>query len=439
MRRAAVVLLLAGCSARMGTPPAQTLPSLFDVDADKAAAGYQLLTVGSVSPPAISRAAMEQLWLVWDGGYEGDYWTAFRKRYGLHEAPFDNDGLPMGIRPVGQYVTFDCLLCHASTVAGQAVIGAANSTLDVQSLLDDMVKAAQLVGVKPPFVLTQRTQAAGAVDAVGMAFAFGEAYYDVPPGTLNQNCGWERAPAWWQLQHKTRAFNDGSGEAPGFRTMAGTLLAFGLTVDQIMSRASEFEDIGNWILQLGPPPSPFVSFDLDRWQHGKELFDKTCGSCHGTYGDGGSFPDEVIAASDVGTDPLRVDAFRQTEVDAINTTWLGTPPLTKTNGYLAPTMIGIWARAPYFHNGSVPDLMGVLDSKSRPAVWRRTGIEAADWDADRVGWRWDVPAAMPPVDTVEYRRIYDTSRPGLSNTGHTYGDALSDGERNDLLVYLKSL
>jgi hypothetical protein len=46
---------------------------------------------------------------------------------------------------------------------------------------------------------------------------------------------------------------------------------------------------------------------------------------------------------------------------------------------------------------------------------------------------------MPPVDTVEYRRIYDTSRPGLSNAGHTYGDGLSDGDRGALLEYLKSL
>ena len=431
---------LIGCAPAMGIPEPQGLPVLHPYDAARAEHGHQLLTVDTVSSAAVPRAGIENLWLVWEDGYTGDYWAAFRARYGLHEARFDNDGLPMGIRPVGKYVTFDCLLCHASTVAGQAVIGVANSTLDVQSLLDDLEKAAAAIGVKPPVTLRDRTAAAGAVDAVGMAFAFGETYYGAPEGTLNKNCGWERAPAWWQLKHKKRAFNDGSGESPGFRTMAGTLLAFGLTIDQIAARADDFEDIGNYILSLEPPASPFGKLDLGKLSDGRKVFDKTCGGCHGTYGgDTASFPDVIVDAHDVGTDPMREELFRSQEVDAINSTWLGQPNLTKTNGYLSPTLVGIWARAPYFHNGSVPDLVGVLDSSSRPSVWRRTGVGAADWDMERIGWRYDVPTDMPDPNTLAGRKIYDTKRAGLSNAGHTYGDALSAVDRAAVLEYLKSL
>jgi hypothetical protein len=440
---AMTVATLAACASepRLGMPPEEALPVVHPYDAMRAERGYQLLTETTVSLPAVPRVGIDNLWVVWPEATPGpDYWGTFRKRYGMHEAPFDNDGLPLGIRPVGQYVTFDCLLCHASTVAGKVVLGVANSTLDVQSFLDDLEKAAKLIGATPPVTLRNRTGAAGAVDAVGMAFAFGESYYDVPPGTLNKDCGWERAPAWWQLKNKKRAFNDGTGEAPAFRTMAGTLLAFGQTVEQIAAREAEFTDIGHWILSLEAPRWPFGDLDLDRWERGKTVYAETCAQCHGTNDKtSGSFPDKIVDAVEVGTDPLRTEAFRELEVAALNSTWFGSPPMTDTHGYLAPTLEGIWARAPYLHNGSVPDLMSLLDSKTRPAVWRRTGIGEAEWDKERVGWRYDVPSETPEPDTIEARRIYDTRKPGLSAAGHDYADVLSDDDRRALLEYLKSL
>ena len=84
-------------------------------------------------------------------------------------------------------------------------------------------------------------------------------------------------------------------------------------------------------------------------------------------------------------------------------------------------------------------LTSVLDSKSRPTLWRRTGSGAADYDEVRVGWRYDVPADGGDPKTIEGRKIYDTGRPGLHNTGHTYGDALTTEERAAVIEYLKSL
>jgi hypothetical protein len=421
-----------------------SLPVLHPFDPARAESGHNWLTVDTVSEPVVPRVGIENLWVVWPGGLNGDYWTSFRKRYGLHEAPFDNDGLPMGIRAKGEYVTFDCLLCHGGVVAGQPTIGVANSMLDVQGLLDDLEAAAKLAGLKAPLQLRNRTGAAGATDAVGMAFAFGEQLYGVPPGTLNKDVGFERAPAWWQLKYKRHAFNDGSAESPGFRTMAGTLLAFGLSLDQIAARGDEFVDIGNYILSLEPPAWRGPAIDETRWAKGRDLYETNCSSCHGTYhtsphASTTSFPDVIEPVDSVGTDPDRTLLFRQQEADAINSTWLGDPPLTNTDGYLAPTLLGIWARAPYLHNGSVPDLVSLLDSKSRPARWQRTGSGEADFDFDRVGWRYDTPADGGDPTTIEGRRIYDTSRAGLHNTGHTYGDALTADERAAVVEYLKSL
>ena len=88
------------------------------------------------------------IWLVWGTGTLNNdaYWEHFRTRYGVHKAPFDNGDYPMGIRDAGGgMANFDCLLCHASVVAGQTMIGAPNSTLDLQGLHDDLVQVRNIV------------------------------------------------------------------------------------------------------------------------------------------------------------------------------------------------------------------------------------------------------------------------------------------------------
>jgi hypothetical protein len=96
--------------------------------------------------------------------------------------------------------------------------------------------------------------------------------------------------------------------------------------------------------------------------------------------------------------------------------------------YKARPLSGIWASAPYLHNGSVPTLAELLKPPAQrvPKFW--------------VGGR--------EVDTVgvgnEYgegpnRSLLDTTLPGNSNAGHAYGTALPEADKADLLEYLKSL
>jgi hypothetical protein len=170
------------------------------------------------------------------------------------------------------------------------------------------------------------------------------------------------------------------------------------------------------------------------------VYERECARCHGSYhGEATSFPDEIVPVAQIGTDPVRTIAFRAQEASAINGSWFGDPPLADTDGYLAPTLLGIWARAPYLHNGSVPDLASLLASSTRPSAWQRTGSGAEHYDAERMGWRFELSADRGDPDTIAGRKIYDTARPGLSAAGHTYGDTLSDGERAALLEYLRSL
>ena len=54
-------------------------------------------------------------------------------------------------------------------------------------------------------------------------------------------------------------------------------------------------------------------------------------------------------------------------------------------GYMAPPLDGIWATAPFFHNGSVPTIEGVLNSKARPAIWQRVNYDSKVLDEEALG------------------------------------------------------
>jgi hypothetical protein len=144
----------------------------------------------------------------------------------------------------------------------------------------------------------------------------------------------------------------------------------------------------------------------------------------------------VIPVRDVGTDPLlweRTAHDAKSRIEWFNASVYGeTAKLEATAGYVAQPLRGVWATAPYFHNGAVPTLAAVLDRAARPTRWSRS-MDSRDYDAVHVGWRFTKEATRTGA------RVYDTTRPGYGNQGHTYGDSLSRGERLALLEYLKTL
>jgi hypothetical protein len=136
------------------------------------------------------------------------------------------------------------------------------------------------------------------------------------------------------------------------------------------------------------------------------------------------------------TDRLYADYIRKSGiVDWYNSSWFATSePQSRfepTDGYVAPPLDGIWATAPYLHNGSVPTLYELLNSPTRPARWTRSGDTGA-YDHQRVGWTYD-PHAKGETWT------FDTTEPGYGNGGHTFGDKLTEGERWAVVEYLKTL
>ncbi len=422
------------------------LPRAQPFDPARAAHGQLLLQSATLAPGILPELIIRNLWVAWGmppPATDADFWALARARYGLIEAPFDNGGLPLGMRrEAGELIAFDCMLCHGGRVAGITLLGAASTSVDLESFFDDlntMRELAPALGIPAPpvpFDLAGLTSAPGAQDAFGLGFRF--------TGPLSQgantNFGPQKPPAWWLLKHKARIYVDGSGDASSHHSMMATLVAFGVTPDQLVAREPDFLDVVHYIRSLEAPCWTLTALDAAKVTRGQALFDATCASCHGVHsGDAAAYPDQIVARAEVGTDPVRAERFTQVEADRLNASWFGEPPFEPTGGYLAQPLAGVWARAPYFHNGSVPHLLGVLDSRQRPARWRRSGVELADYDIERVGLRFEEVGEAIDPSTREGRLVYDTAREGMSNGGHLYGDALSESERADLLEYLRSL
>jgi mono/diheme cytochrome c family protein len=427
--------------ATSGSSGGRGLPVVHVVDAVAAQRGSNVFTNGALGELRIPRQAVDNLWLAWGQSFPpADYAVQLRARYGLGDPPFANDGLPMGFRRKdATTVTMDCLLCHGGQVAGVPVVGAPNSLLDLQGLFDDLNTLASQFGYPAPWTQQNRTQAAGANDPMGMGLEFSRAYGPATP-VIHTQLGFQDPPPWWNVKFKQRIYTDGSGDARGYRTMMATMLAFGLPFQSLQALAPTFEDIRQYILTLLAPAWPFASPPPADVTAGHALFNLHCADCHGTYGPDGSYPNDVTATTQLGTDATREANFAADEVTWVNNSWFGQDfPMVDTQGYLAPPLVGIWASAPYLHNGSVPDLAALLDATQRPTRWRRAGTSALAYNQDRVGWEYTTVTTSPGTQTVEARKTYDTTLPGLSNAGHTYGAALTAPERLQLLAYLKTL
>jgi hypothetical protein len=109
-------------------------------------------------------------------------------------------------------------------------------------------------------------------------------------------------------------------------------------------------------------------------------------------------------------------------------------------GYTAPPLDAVWATGPFLHNGSVPTIELVLDSAARPASWKRVDYDSANFDEAALGWPFvALDHGWDDAPESERRHVYDTTKLGHWNTGHTFGDALTPDERRAVLEYLKTI
>jgi mono/diheme cytochrome c family protein len=408
----------------------------------------------ALNPPVCSVAAYEALWKRWGLAEKpADYAAAVRDRYGLHPAAYENGGLPMGLHPApglfGKGVGTDCLLCHAGEVAGRTVVGLGNSALDIEGLFADLLPAEALRAL--PFRVSY---VRGTIDAVSPA-AFLSSFRDadlnlqpqIPLDYYRDLCS--DPPAWWLLKKKRTRDWTGAADARATRLDMINILSPFNSAAFVKRQAPVFADIHAFVTGVEPPPYPFP-IDRALAAKGGAVFKDTCARCHGTYGEYWTYPNKIVPLDTIGTDRRLAESFSERNVRHYNESWFareagpdGAPFLVAdTRGYQAPPLDGVWATAPYFHNGSAPTVYHVLNSAARPKVFTRsyrTGVD--EYDPVRLGWRVTVLEKPPGADAPESerRKVYDTTRPGRGNGGHTYGDDLTDDQRAAVIEYLKTL
>jgi hypothetical protein len=229
--------------------------------------------------------------------------------------------------------------------------------------------------------------------------------------------------------------------------------------------------------KLTPPAWPaevFGAINADRAKQGKVLYETHCQQCHSPLGkdEQGLIVHRTYTLEEAGTDPADSENFDQP-------VWLGNgqpasfakmignlltdlqTPFRKNLGdemaeleknrlpvrwrdtgkdvgrvYPARPLEGIWATAPYLHNGSVPTLYHLLlPDRQRPVTFE---VGQQDFDPVHVGFE------IRPDRIVRHPRratfVLDTNVPGNLNIGHEgedYGTNLTHDQRLDLIEYLK--
>ena len=424
--------------------------------------GQKALLEKSFDPASMTFLAYDNAWKEWglkEKPAPADYARLFRERYGLHPAPYPNNGYPMGLREaplpfgLGKGLGHDCLLCHGGSIAGQSYIGLGNASLDYQALHDEL-SAADGRKHKSPFAFcnVRGTSEAGAMAVFLLGYREPDLRLRLTRLDLDLHDDFcEDVPAWWLLKKKKTMYHTGGSDVRSVRSLMQFMMS-PLNGPSVFPQAeADFADIRAYLLSLQPPRYP-LPIDQALAMTGQTLFKDNCSRCHGTYGEKWTYPNKIIPLEKIGTDRRRYEGLTRKFGEYFNKSWFAqggtvhTPkgyPGLASPGYQAPPLDGIWATAPYFHNGSAPTVYHVLNSKARPRIFTRsyrTDLDA--YDARRLGWKVEVLREAPPADKlppIEFRKIYDTSKPGRSNGGHTYGDHLTDEERLAVIEYLKTL
>jgi hypothetical protein len=430
------------------------VPSLNAGEKEKTPAerGWIALSEKTLNPGLWSPQTFDNLWKQWGLKEKpADYERLVRARYGLHAAPFDNHGLPLGLqiapRLLGKGIINNCLLCHAGTVAGQTVIGLGNSALDLQSLFEDLSQADGF-NLDLPY---RFSYARGTIDPIN-ALIF---LLELRDPDLNlqapANLGYHPnvcsdPPAWWQIKRKKTRDWTGAIDSRSTRVDMVNLLTPFNGAAYVKKQEQTFADISAFLLTVQPPKYPFP-IDEQKAARGQELFAEHCVKCHGAKD---NYPNKIVPLDKIGTDPVLCKAQSKKLADYFNRSWLSKEigpdgnfiQVTESTGYQAPPLDGIWATAPYFHNSSAPSVYYVLNSKARPKYFTRSyGCEKEDYDAEKLGLKITVldKPADSTLPTIERRKVYDTTQPGRGNGGHTFGDTLRDEERMAVIEYLKTL
>jgi mono/diheme cytochrome c family protein len=441
---------------------AQGLASDLAAPANPAAErGYRFLTDTALIPADFHESTFDEVWKAWPESLRAEAAIASSAerrtmafdRYGLTTRPGDDSGKPL------QYVvtadrgwSMNCFACHGGTVYGTPMPGAPNNRFALQSLTEETFQAKLRQGKRPSRMdLGAIAIPLGTTNGTTNAVVFGMGLMNARDSQLNLvftppkffvNHDMD-APPWWYFFKRPAMYIDGFAEK-GHRGLMQFTLVPENGPEFYKKYEDNFRDVLAYITSLRPPKyvRPINQTLASR---GKLLFVQNCSKCHGTYGDDWTYPNVRVPLDEVGTDPVRLTALTEEGRKKYADSWFAhageadaQQTLTDPDGYVAPPLDGIWASAPYLHNGSVPTLWHLMHPEHRPAVWRPV---SSQMDEEKVGLTIEQASEIPDSsnDLVFRRSYFDTRQFGKSSDGHTFPTALSEPEKQAVLEYLKTL
>jgi cytochrome c2 len=297
------------------------------------------------------------------------------------------------------------------------------------------------------------------------------------PNKLSKMVADSKPAVWWNVKHKNRWLSDGS-------IVTGNPVHTNFLWNEI-GRGTDLKKLENWMKEnqnqiealtaavfatKAPRYEKFFgvdSLDIEKAKRGQMHFVQSCQKCHGVYEKGWDqpkahkFSDAKLVQNfkvtyhkktpviDVGTDPGRYLGMKEFSAD-LNRLQISQDIKTivePQKGYVPPPLEGIWARWPYFHNNSVPNLCALLSATSlRPKTYVAGNAvdKKTDFDQDCVGYPLGDKAPAAWKTNKDF--FYDTQKEGLSNSGHDVGIFIKDGkeiysqlQKSELIEFLKTL
>ncbi len=261
---------------------------------------------------------------------------------------------------------------------------------------------------------------------------------------------------WYQQAREGMQLHwDGNNSSLDERNLSAALAA---TLPPTLDKCS-LRRVARYLGTLRPPSFPDSKRTADAaiLEQGREIYNANCAECHGaphppfkSQGKGERVG-TVIPWDEIRTDKHRLDSYTAELASAQNSMYAGYPlddseacpgdpeaenyparftRFRKTSGYASMPLDGLWLRAPYLHNGSVPNLRALLmRPEERPKVFW-IGYDVYNYDS--VGF-----ITEGPESAAEGWR-YDTAVAGNGNEGHAYGTELPSAHKQALLEYLKT-
>ena len=281
---------------------------------------------------------------------------------------------------------------------------------------------------------------------------------------------------WWNLKYKTRWLSDGSivSGNPIHTNFLWNEIGRGVDLKKLEiwleNNKQKVKDLTAYVFHTEAPI--FNDFfpgqiNLQSAIRGQKLFLKNCSGCHGKYEKNWelknsnqlSYSEKIKTKKiwyhtqtktvNVGTDPYRFQGMKYFYKDLnrlkISRT-IGTV-VKPQDGYIPPPLVGIWARWPYFHNNSVSSLYEVLTPDTK-RLKKYIAVPArdkeVDFDLQKNGYPHMSEIRSPYKTDPDY--LYDTSKAGMSNMGHTHmlldensEEKFSHQDKLDLIQFLQTL